>query len=210
MAIARGDLSGLRAESWKNRTSVSFFFLPKSRPRACLDAPPRPPAHRLSSSRAARHAGCWNQLDSEKNTSAARAHRRFSSSRMNIFRLAGDGTHLLSFVVLLLKILATRSCRGREWRRQGAGAAMMLRRLGPGPAHGVPPAASFGATLAHRTCASFALHGPCDGAGRAQTSSNQEPTLQPPHTHLPTGISLKTQELYTLVFVCRYLDLFTR
>ena len=23
------------------------------------------------------------------------------------------------------------------------------------------------------------------------------------------GISLKTQELYTLVFVCRYLDLFT-
>jgi len=26
----------------------------------------------------------------------------------------------------------------------------------------------------------------------------------------PTGISLRTQELYTLVFVCRYLDLFTR
>lgn len=25
-----------------------------------------------------------------------------------------------------------------------------------------------------------------------------------------TGISLRTQELYTLVFVCRYLDLFTR
>lgn len=54
---------------------------------------------------------------------------------MNLFRLAGDLTHLASFVVLLLKILATRSCR---------------------------------------------------------------------------GISLRTQELYTLVFVCRYLDLFTR
>jgi len=53
---------------------------------------------------------------------------------MNIFRLAGDMVHLLSFVVLVLKINATKSCR---------------------------------------------------------------------------GISLKTQELYTLVFVCRYLDLFS-
>lgn len=33
---------------------------------------------------------------------------------MNIFRLAGDMTHLLSVVVLLLKIHATRSCRGRS------------------------------------------------------------------------------------------------
>ena len=31
---------------------------------------------------------------------------------MNIFRLAGDMTHLLSIVVLLLKIHHTRSCRG--------------------------------------------------------------------------------------------------
>lgn len=31
---------------------------------------------------------------------------------MNIFRLAGDMTHLLSIMVLLLKIHATRSCRG--------------------------------------------------------------------------------------------------
>ncbi|KAK9840489.1 hypothetical protein WJX74_010541 [Apatococcus lobatus] len=54
---------------------------------------------------------------------------------MNIFRLAGDMTHLLSILTLLLKIQATRSCR---------------------------------------------------------------------------GISLKTQELYALVFVCRYLDLFVR
>eukprot|EP01025_Chloroclados_australasicus_P007600 TRINITY_DN1248_c0_g1_i2.p1 TRINITY_DN1248_c0_g1~~TRINITY_DN1248_c0_g1_i2.p1 ORF type:complete len:217 (-),score=3.10 TRINITY_DN1248_c0_g1_i2:394-1044(-) len=52
---------------------------------------------------------------------------------MNIFRLSGDMTHLLSILVLLLKIQATRSCR---------------------------------------------------------------------------GISLKTQQLYLLVFICRYLDLF--
>jgi ER lumen protein retaining receptor len=31
---------------------------------------------------------------------------------MNIFRLAGDMMHLLSIVVLLLKITATKSCRG--------------------------------------------------------------------------------------------------
>lgn len=52
---------------------------------------------------------------------------------MNIFRLCGDMSHLMSIMVLLLKIRATKSCR---------------------------------------------------------------------------GISLKTQELYALVFVCRYLDLF--
>lgn len=33
---------------------------------------------------------------------------------MNIFRLAGDMTHLLSIIVLLLKIRATRSCKGRD------------------------------------------------------------------------------------------------
>ncbi|XP_039139188.1 ER lumen protein-retaining receptor A-like [Dioscorea cayenensis subsp. rotundata] len=53
---------------------------------------------------------------------------------MNVFRLAGDMTHLISILILLLKIYATRSC---------------------------------------------------------------------------SGISLKTQELYVIVFVARYLDLFT-
>ncbi|XP_039115696.1 ER lumen protein-retaining receptor A-like [Dioscorea cayenensis subsp. rotundata] len=53
---------------------------------------------------------------------------------MNIFRLAGDTTHLISVLILLLKIYATKSC---------------------------------------------------------------------------SGISLKTQELYVMVFVARYLDLFT-
>jgi hypothetical protein len=33
---------------------------------------------------------------------------------MNIFRLSGDMTHLLSILVLLLKIRATRSCRGEH------------------------------------------------------------------------------------------------
>ncbi|KAI8525719.1 hypothetical protein RHMOL_Rhmol13G0251800 [Rhododendron molle] len=56
------------------------------------------------------------------------------SPTMNIFRLAGDMTHLISILVLLLKIYATKTC---------------------------------------------------------------------------SGISLKTQELYALVFVTRYLDLFT-
>ncbi|KAK4256181.1 hypothetical protein QN277_009079 [Acacia crassicarpa] len=54
---------------------------------------------------------------------------------MNLFRLAGDFTHLLSIVVLLLKIRTTKSC---------------------------------------------------------------------------AGISLKTQELYVIVFITRYLDLFTK
>ncbi|GER46775.1 ER lumen protein retaining receptor [Striga asiatica] len=54
---------------------------------------------------------------------------------MNVFRLAGDMTHLLSVIVLLLKIRTMKSC---------------------------------------------------------------------------AGISLKTQELYTIVFLARYLDLFTR
>ncbi|GAB4858186.1 endoplasmic reticulum retention protein [Ancistrocladus abbreviatus] len=54
---------------------------------------------------------------------------------MNIFRLAGDMTHLLSIIVLLLKIRTTKSC---------------------------------------------------------------------------SGISLKTQELYVIVFVTRYMDLFSR
>ena len=40
--------------------------------------------------------------------------------------------------------------------------------------------------------------------GRAAPASGM--TERPP---LRAGISLKTQELYALVFVCRYLDLFT-
>jgi len=34
------------------------------------------------------------------------------SVAMNLFRFVGDMSHLLSIIVLLLKIRATRSCRG--------------------------------------------------------------------------------------------------
>ena len=39
-------------------------------------------------------------------------HGALVQTQMNLFRLAGDLTHLLSFVVLLLKIQATKSCSG--------------------------------------------------------------------------------------------------
>ena len=95
---------------------------------------------------------------------------------MNIFRLAGDMTHLISIVVLLLKIHTIRSCRGAAIRL--AVSAIAHRHLclscAPSPAWLV-----WVPALMHLL--------PC-----------------------PAGISLKTQELYALVFVCRYLDLFMR
>lgn len=39
-------------------------------------------------------------------------HRLLHSLTMNIFRFAGDMTHLISVLVLLLKIYATKSCSG--------------------------------------------------------------------------------------------------
>ncbi|KAK9811912.1 hypothetical protein WJX72_012306 [[Myrmecia] bisecta] len=47
---------------------------------------------------------------------------------MNIFRLAGDMTHLLSIVVLLLKISATRSCRGLSLKTQELYALVFITR----------------------------------------------------------------------------------
>ena len=61
----------------------------------------------------------------------------FTTFNMNIFRFVGDMTHLGSFVVLLLKILATRSCRGEGERDGGAaekgsgGRRASVRRSGP-------------------------------------------------------------------------------
>ena len=78
-------------------------------------------------------------------------------------RLSGDMVHLLSFIVLVLKINATKSCRG---------------------------------SCVHHVKVMMSL--PCRHGDH----------LADVHMHL-SGISLKTQELYTLVFVCRYLDLFT-
>lgn len=47
---------------------------------------------------------------------------------MNIFRLAGDMTHLLSIVTLLLKIHATKSCAGVSMRTQELYALVFLTR----------------------------------------------------------------------------------
>ncbi|KAK6289364.1 hypothetical protein POUND7_000905 [Theobroma cacao] len=81
---------------------------------------------------------------------------------MNIFRLAGDMTHLLSIVVLLLKIRTMKSCAARM---------------------------------------ETAISGM---AGLVKELSEILDIL------LCSGISLKTQELYVIVFLTRYLDLFTR
>mmetsp|Transcript_9973 Transcript_9973/g.45150 ORF Transcript_9973/g.45150 Transcript_9973/m.45150 type:complete len:88 (-) Transcript_9973:1645-1908(-) len=47
---------------------------------------------------------------------------------MNIFRLAGDMTHLCSIVVLLLKINATKSCAGLSLKTQELYLAVFLTR----------------------------------------------------------------------------------
>ena len=95
---------------------------------------------------------------------------------MNIFRLAGDMTHLISIVVLLLKIHTIRSCRGAAVR------------------------------LASSAIARSHLCSACAPSPAWLVSMPAVRDLMPP----AAGISLKTQELYALVFVCRYLDLFTR
>jgi ER lumen protein retaining receptor len=88
---------------------------------------------------------------------------------MNIFRLIGDMLHLLSIITLLLKIHATKSCRG-----EAAG----MRSFHPEPLN------------CHILCVSCEHDKHC--------------------CHCRAGISFKTQELYTLVFITRYLDLFFR
>lgn len=103
---------------------------------------------------------------------------------MNLFRLAGDLTHLASFVVLLLKILATRSCRGK--------------RMNPGR----PPS--------WKRQRSFSKKKKNNVIQLPNVDGHQSHIFFPFSPLSKTGISLRTQELYTLVFVCRYLDLFTR
>ena len=56
---------------------------------------------------------------------------------------------------------------------------------------------------------------PIDGEDRLRRLLTYSPLFLSLSLSLPplipeTGISLRTQELYTLVFMCRYLDLFTR
>jgi hypothetical protein len=64
---------------------------------------------------------------------------------MNIFRLAGDMMHLLSIVVLLLKILATKSCRGA--RRRHRRCCRRASRMAPGARR--PPAGHALETLSN-------------------------------------------------------------
>lgn len=96
---------------------------------------------------------------------------------MNLFRLCGDMSHLLSIMVLLLKIRATKSCRGAR-RSSSWDAQLAFKAWGHASATRVSAAANGRHGTPQITSVSFA------------------------------GISLKTQELYALVFVCRYLDLF--
>ena len=92
---------------------------------------------------------------------------------MNVFRLAGDMSHVVSIFLLILKLIATKNAQGTV-------------RL-------------FNAALAtfFTTCL------------------NLQHFLRLSTTGLnllffySSGISLKTQELFLLVFVTRYLDLFT-
>ncbi|MBA0841034.1 hypothetical protein Goarm_003552 [Gossypium armourianum] len=81
---------------------------------------------------------------------------------MNIFRLAGDMTHLFSVLVLLLKIHTIKSCAGTS--------------------------------SCHYKKLDF------DGFGSFILDAI---------SYNCAGISLKTQELYAIVFTTRYLDLFT-
>ncbi|KAL6189119.1 hypothetical protein ACLB2K_040509 [Fragaria x ananassa] len=81
---------------------------------------------------------------------------------MNAFRLASDITHLISILVLLLKIYATRSCSGKKKLLTASFYRLAFRFSGADPVR-----------------------------------------------FFTAGISLKTQELYVVVFLARYLDLFT-
>ncbi|CAN0915742.1 ER lumen protein-retaining receptor [Linum grandiflorum] len=95
---------------------------------------------------------------------------------MNIFRLAGDMTHLASILVLLLKIHTIKSCADlKRWGQDDQGSPRS------------------------RAAAEWAVNQPL---------SVTTPTLLS-DGHEWTGVSLKTQELYFMVFVTRYLDLFT-
>ncbi|CAM8893661.1 unnamed protein product [Rhodiola kirilowii] len=47
---------------------------------------------------------------------------------MNLFRLAGDMTHLVSILILLLKIYATKSCSGISLKTQELYAVVFVTR----------------------------------------------------------------------------------
>ncbi|KAG5588536.1 hypothetical protein H5410_048970 [Solanum commersonii] len=104
---------------------------------------------------------------------------------MNIFRLAGDMTHLASVLVLLLKIHTIKSCA--VFFVELNGLDFMLLNLG-----------FMGIVM------NFCVF-------KVQVTLDLKVLLQGvnvKHGH-EICVSLKTQELYALVFVTRYLDIFT-
>ncbi|WVZ06910.1 hypothetical protein V8G54_020256, partial [Vigna mungo] len=131
--------------------------------------------------------------------------RRSDPTNMNIFRLAGDMTHLASVLVLLLKIHTIKSCAGRiiaVGQRCGIfmwGCVILCFTvmffvaliLGMGM-FGIP--VGWRRSLEVRGLSLFLC---LVGLGLVS------------HNRPNPGVSLKTQELYALVFACRYLDIFT-
>nr|CAB3491531.1 unnamed protein product [Digitaria exilis] len=118
----------------RSRLSVAFHpgphFIPPSSvavsPRpVSASPPPRPPTrtgeerqrerhtHPPASPEPARARGRERERERETwGLSVREEEQRRSGSEMNVFRLAGDMTHLLSVVVLLLKIHTIKSCAG--------------------------------------------------------------------------------------------------
>ncbi|MBA0840242.1 hypothetical protein Goarm_002840 [Gossypium armourianum] len=104
---------------------------------------------------------------------------------MNIFRFAGDVTHLISILVLLLKIYATKSCSGKSFRYSN-----------------FPFVSREIAKISPRSSAEVFT-------AFLNVSTGKFCCLLNLLFIFILGISLKTQELYALVFLARYLDLFT-
>lgn len=137
---------------------------------------------------------------------------------MNILRFAGDMTHLISILVLLLKIYATKSCSGKSFRYSifpfvSREIAKILRRSS------VEVFPAFLNVSTGKFC--------CLVAQKVETVvlSFFFPGISSKHSVTVfffffvfyqlnllfifiLGVSLKTQELYALVFLARYLNLF--
>ena len=75
---------------------------------------------------------------------------------MNPFRLAGDLSHLLAIIILLVKIWRTRSCAGERTLAFGCAATCLLRE------HYWPCADRSGGGGGHYA---YALHESADGEG---------------------------------------------
>lgn len=140
---------------------------------------------------------------------------------MNIFRFFGDLAHLASIFILLHKIQLSKSCRGglgarffhdriclrRPWcQRSGAlQSALVAGFLSTEAAVTSGAASSLGWKAAMLLSCCWGLGTLCAPLYRHNIADEQ--TLNCDSSPC-TGISFKTQLLYTVVFVARYLDLF--